>query len=109
MGMSTAAEDLDIRRTSHLALILVCRKCGHKLKGGFGRKGKKDLSDALKQEFREAGQRRAVRVIETGCLSLCPKQAVTVMVGGKPGEMLAVPAKADVAELADRLVPELRA
>lgn len=59
-------------------VALVCRKCGKKLGGGFGRKGRQDLVDAVKRHLKESGNRRALRVVETGCLGLCPKGAVAV-------------------------------
>ncbi len=84
-------------------LLLVCRKCGDKLGGGFGPKGKDTLSQGYKQVLRDGGRRREVRVLEVGCLGLCPKDGVTVMHGGRPGEMLVIPEGFDLAELAVRL------
>ncbi len=62
---------------------LVCRKCGKKLGGGFGRKNKHGLADTLQAALKEAGRRRAVRVVETGCLGICPKGAVAVATGDR--------------------------
>ena len=59
-------------------VALVCRKCGKKLGGGFGRKGRDDLLDVLKRHLKHTEQRRALRLVETGCLGLCPKNAVAV-------------------------------
>ena len=84
-------------------LLLVCRKCAGKLDGGFGPKGKDDLVRAFKQLLRDTGRRREVRLLEVGCLGLCPKGGVTVMHGARPGEMLVVPEGIDLAELAARL------
>ena len=81
-------------------VLLVCRKCGAKGKrGGFGPDGRDTLPDALKQTLRELKRRREVRVLEVGCLGVCPKGAVTVMRGGAPGEMLLVPRGMDLAAL----------
>jgi len=80
-------------------IILVCRKCSKKLDGGFGPDGGEPLGRAVKQMLRQTGRRRSVRVIETKCLGLCPKGAVTLLRGSNPGEMLAVPAGTDPAVL----------
>ena len=72
-------------------VILVCGKCSKKLDGGFGADGDASLARALKRELRGSGRRRSVRVIETKCLGLCPKGAVTVLPARQPGAMLAVP------------------
>ena len=72
-------------------VVLVCRKCSRKLDGGFGRKGAETLRAVLRVALREAGKRREVRVVEVGCLGLCPRRAVTVLRACQPGEMLAVP------------------
>lgn len=84
-------------------LLLVCRKCSKKLKGGFGEEGEDSLPKALKPLLRERGLRRSVRVLEVGCLGLCPKGGVTVVASSRPGEMLVVPEGADLHQLAARL------
>lgn len=84
-------------------LLLVCRKCSRKLDGGYGDKQKHTLPDAMKQVLRDLGRRRDVRVLEVGCLGICPKDAVTVMHGAAPGEMLVVPEGLDLTLLADRI------
>ncbi len=72
------------RPTPWRTVILVCRKCGKKLKGGFGPNGKHGLRSELRQALRDAG-RRDVKIIETGCLGLCPKQGVTALNASCPG------------------------
>ncbi len=72
-------------------IILVCRKCSKKLDGGFGPDGDDDLGSSLKRALRAEGRRRDVRVIETKCLGLCPKGAVTMLRGSQPGALLSVP------------------
>lgn len=71
-------------------VALVCRKCSKKLPGGFGPDDEK-LSKALRRALRAAGRRRALRVVEVGCLGLCPKKAVTVAVSTDPAALYAVP------------------
>jgi predicted metal-binding protein len=84
-------------------MLLVCRKCSRKLDGGFGPDRKESLPDAFKQVLRATGRRRVVRILEVGCLGVCPKDAVTVMRGAMPGEMLVVPEGLELAALAARL------
>ena len=84
-------------------LILVCGKCSKKLGGGFGVDGDESLARALKHALRRAGRRRTVRVIETKCLGLCPKGAVTVLPGGQHGAMLAVARGTDPALVLARM------
>jgi len=72
-------------------LVLLCRKCGGKLKGGFGDEGRDDLRSALRDGLREAGRRRDFRVVETGCLGICPKGGVVALRGSDPGRILIVP------------------
>ncbi|HZI07509.1 MAG TPA: hypothetical protein VEZ71_26060 [Archangium sp.] len=50
--------------------VFVCRKC-------MKRAGAKELRSTLKEELG-----RQVRVVQSGCLKLCPKDRVTVVVGG---------------------------
>lgn len=80
-------------------IVLVCRKCGDKLGGGYGHKGKQTLGDEVRRVLRAGGVRTAARVVETKCLSLCPKRAVSVVLASRPQAILAVPKGADVAGL----------
>ena len=86
-------------------ILLVCRKCSKKLDGGFGPEGEDTLPRALKHALRATGRRRTVRVIETKCLGLCPKGAVTVLPSRTPSTMFAVPKGADAAVLLRVLPP----
>lgn len=82
---------------------MVCGKCSRKLHGGFGKKGKHGLAEVLKDALKAAGRRREVRVVEVGCLGLCPKRAVTAVSSARPGQVLAVPGGADPAQVLARL------
>ena len=84
---------------------MVCGKCSRKLHGGFGKKNKHDLANLLRDELKAAGRRREVRVVEVGCLKLCPKRAVTAVSSARPGQVLAVPCGADPAQVLARLSP----
>ena len=80
-------------------MVLVCGKCSRKLGGGFGKKGRHDLKDVLRDTLKESGRRREVRVVEVDCLGLCPKRAVAAISTARPGEVLIVPPGADAASL----------
>lgn len=86
------------------SVVLVCRKCSRKLDGGFGKKGKHALADALEDALDDAGRGRDVLVVETDCLGICPKRAVAVLRADRPGEALAVPAGADPTAVLARLL-----
>ena len=86
-------------------IAMVCGKCSRKLKGGFGKKGKHDLADVLKSALKEAGRRRELRVVEVGCLGLCPKRAVTAVSSARPDQVLAIPEGADPISVIARLNP----
>ena len=64
--------------------VLICGKCSKKVGGGFGPKGKTPLAKALKRIFGK-GRKASVGVVETKCLGLCPKNAVTLVDGRRPG------------------------
>ena len=84
--------------------ILVCKKCSKKQGGGFGPKGKTSLAKALRQDLGvRKGRKGALGIIEVKCLGVCPKGAVTVVNGAKPGEWALVAAQSDVAEIVDGL------
>ncbi len=87
------------------SIAMVCGKCSRKLHGGFGKKRKHDLADALKGALREAGRRRELRVVEVGCFGLCPKRAVTAVSSAQPAEMLTIPEGMDAAVVLARLMP----
>ena len=56
------------------ALVAVCAECS-------GRQPKpKEVRSALRAGLKAAGARKAVRVVESSCLDVCPKRAVAVAV-----------------------------
>lgn len=84
--------------------ILVCGKCGKKLDGGFGEKGKRSLAKSLRRAIGGGKGRRArVGIVEVKCLGVCPKGAVTVVNAARPGEWLLVEAGAEVDAVVARL------
>jgi predicted metal-binding protein len=73
-------------------IVLLCGKCARKLDGGYGAKGKDKLRTVLREGLKETGHRRDVRIIETRCMGLCPKNATTLVITSRPDSMFAVPA-----------------
>ncbi|MBW6529210.1 (2Fe-2S) ferredoxin domain-containing protein [Sphingomonas sp. RRHST34] len=81
--------------------LLVCGKCSKKLGGGFGRKGKRSLARALRDEpGLGKGRKAALGVVEVRCLGVCPRGAVTLVDTRAPDRWRLVEAGADVATLA---------
>ncbi|WP_428377337.1 hypothetical protein [Lichenicoccus sp.] len=83
--------EVTTRPTPWLDVLVVCRKCSRKLKGGFGDKGRDDLRRALRDGLRAIGRRRQTRIIETGCFGICPKGGVVALRGSEPQRILIVP------------------
>ncbi len=105
-GMSKrSAGGIAVVPTPWQDILLLCKKCGRKLDGGFGADGEDSLRGALREALRERGQRRTVRVLEVGCFGVCPKGAVVVGRGGRPGELLVVPGGTEADALLDRMLP----
>lgn len=53
-------------------IVLICEKCG--------REEAKSLKKSLKEEIKATGLKGKTKIALTSCLSLCPKQGVTVAV-----------------------------
>jgi hypothetical protein len=79
------------RTTPWRTVILLCGKCARKMDGGYGFKGKDTLRTVLRDALHAAGRRRDVRIIETRCLGICPKKAVTALNAGHPDRILTIP------------------
>ncbi len=104
--MSKHAKPTGIRalKARSTALVAICRKCGKKLGGGFGKDGDVSLAKALRRDFDLGkGKRASVRLVETGCLDICPKGAVVVVAGDRPNEMLLIPGGTSIDDVAARL------
>jgi len=86
-------------------VAMVCGKCSRKLNGGFGKKRKQDLAQVLKGALKEAGRRRELRIVEVGCLGLCPKRAITAVTSAQPAHVMAIPEGTDPALVLARLSP----
>ncbi len=85
-------------------MLLVCGKCSRKLHGGFGAKREDTLRTALGAALKQRGRRREVRIVETRCMGICPKKAVTALNASHPGHLLTVPKGTDAAEVLAALV-----
>ena len=84
--------------------VLVCGKCSRKLDGGFGPDGDQPLSKALRKRLGlKKGPKARAGIVETRCLGVCPKRAVTVIDAARPGEWLLVSPGADLDGLAREL------
>ncbi|MGN7160346.1 (2Fe-2S) ferredoxin domain-containing protein [Sphingomonas sp. SAFR-052] len=83
--------------------VLVCAKCSKKLDGGFGGSDK-PLAKALRKHLKlKNGPKGAAGVVEVKCLDVCPKGAVVVVDGARPGEWLLVRPGDDLDAVAGRL------
>jgi predicted metal-binding protein len=84
--------------------VLLCRKCGKKMGGGFGAGGKKNLAKLLRKALGTSkGRKGGFGVVEVGCLGVCPRDAVTLVDTAHPDRWRIVPRGADVAALAQEL------
>lgn len=85
-------------------VVLVCRKCQKKLDGGFGPNGDLSLKKALRRYLKaKKGPKSQLAVIDVGCFDVCPKRAVVAVNAQRPGELLIIPAGADLLEVKARL------
>lgn len=90
-------------------VVLVCRKCQKKLKGGFGPEGDKPLKKALKKYLKAGksavgkGRKAELAIKETDCFDVCPKGAVVAVNAAEPKALLIIPAGADLFEVKARL------
>ena len=90
--------------TRSQVLVAVCKKCGKKLGGGFGDGGKRPLAKALKSYLGLPKWKRSpVRIVETGCMKLCPKGAVAVTTSGDAALVFVIPEGTPLATVAAHL------
>lgn len=61
-------------KASWTELVLVCGKCARK--AGAPKFGKR-----LKSALKEAGAGKGIRIVDSTCLDLCPKNRVTLALG----------------------------
>ena len=103
--MSKPARAIKLVKTRWTDVVLVCRKCSKKLKGGgFGPDGDLKLAKALRSALGGGkGRKAAAGVIDVDCFDICPKDAVVIANAAAPGEWLVVPRHTPVAAITDRL------
>ena len=90
--------EIRTRPTPWQSIILLCGKCARKLDGGYGPKRDATLRSTLRMALKDAGHRRDVRIIETRCMGICPKKAVTAVNASRPGTIFVVPVSTPPAE-----------
>ena len=96
-----------VRPTPWKTVILLCGKCTRKMDGGYGSKGKDTLRTVLRDTLRVKGRRRDVRIIETRCMGICPKKAVTALNASRPGRILTIPKGTATDEVMAQLMSEV--
>jgi predicted metal-binding protein len=104
MAVMSKRDDMLSRPTPWREVVLVCRKCSKKQKGGFGEKRRETLKAHLRQALRAVGRRRDVRIIETSCLGICPKHGVTALNASRPQTIHVIPAGTDADAAMRRLL-----
>lgn len=83
--------------------IIVCKKCSKKMGGGFGEKGKTSLAKAMREMGAGKGRKARIGVVETGCLDVCPKNAVVAINSARPKDWIIVPKGADLKAVEEQL------
>ena len=94
------------RPTPWKTVILLCGKCARKMNGGYGSKGKDTLRTVLRDALRVKGHRRDVRIIETRCMGICPKKAVTALNASHPDRIFTIPKSTGTDEAMAQLMSE---
>ncbi|KMO38531.1 hypothetical protein VQ03_17135 [Methylobacterium tarhaniae] len=83
-------------------IVMVCAKCAKRQ--GIGAKA---VRGGLKRALKADHRGRKVRVVETGCLGLCPKRSLTLATAGSLGEgrLLVLDPALEPAAMLDALLP----
>ena len=90
-------------------VVLVCRKCSKRLRGGFGPKGDQRLGRVLRETLRATdgktlkGRRARIGIIEVGCFDICPKDALIAVRASTPGRWSVIPRRTPTAEILAQL------
>ena len=102
--MSKTPQTFKVSKTRWNEVVLVCRKCSKKLKGGYGPDGDQTLKKALRRYLHAGKGRKAdLAVVGADCFDVCPRNAVVAVNTRRPEELLIVPAGADLLEVKARL------
>lgn len=83
-------------------IVMVCAKCAKRQ--GVGAKA---VRGGLKRALKADRRGRKVRVVETGCLGLCPKRSLTLATAGSlgAGRLLVLDPALEPAAMLDALLP----
>jgi hypothetical protein len=80
-------------------VLLVCQRCSAKLPDGLAPDGRTMLRQWFRERLGAVGLGKALRVVETSCLGLCPERRVAVAIGrelaGEPALIRSVATEAD--------------
>jgi predicted metal-binding protein len=75
--------------------------------GGYRPKRRDTLRTVLQDAFRSKGHRHDVRIIETRCVGICPRKAVTALNANRPGKILTIPKGTETDEEMAQLMSEV--
>lgn len=83
-------------------IVMVCAKCAKRQ--GIGAKA---VRGGLRRALKADRRGRKVRVVETGCLGLCPKRSLTLATAGSlgAGRLLVLDPALEPAAMLDALLP----
>jgi hypothetical protein len=80
-------------------VLFVCQRCSSKLPGGIAADGRTTLRQWFKERLGSVGRGKALRVVETSCLGLCPDGRIAVAIGrelsAEPAMLRSVETEAD--------------
>ncbi|MDB5359964.1 MAG: hypothetical protein JWO51_1261 [Rhodospirillales bacterium] len=62
-------------------VVFVCLRCSTKLPDGIDPDGRTTLRRWFKERLGSVGRGKALRVVETSCLGLCPEGRIAVAIG----------------------------
>ena len=62
-------------------VLFVCQRCSAKLPDGLAPDGRTMLRQWFKERLGSVGRGKALRVVETSCLGLCPERRIAVAIG----------------------------
>ena len=93
------------------ALVLVCEKCGKRLDSD-DKNPSRQLVSRLKKMAKKQFGRGEVRAVATGCMDICPDDAVSVAIttlrGSQPGTRFFVVDPEDIDQTSERILKEIR-
>lgn len=87
------------------ACAFVCRKCSKKVGGKQGKRFARNLREALRSRFGKKGS----RVVEVGCLDLCPKDRIVVGITSAtaPLKLILASAESPPDQILEALMPSV--